>query len=83
MGDGVEPKTPGHLLLGQVRPGHVDHNLPMGFNKPIRRLAFSWGGDNLRVVVDKVFRDRRAEQFSIAIAVKAASEASSGSPKET
>jgi hypothetical protein len=54
----------------------------MGFNKPIGRLALSWGSDNLQVVVDEIFRDRCAEQFSIAIAVKAASEAPGGSPKE-
>ena len=82
MGNGVEPKTPGHLLLGQVRLSHVDHDLPVGFNKPVGRLAFSRGCDNSRVIVDEVFRDRRAEQSSIAIAVKAASEASSRSLKE-
>ncbi len=30
--DGVIPECPGHLLFGEICPGHVDHDFPVGFH---------------------------------------------------
>ena len=33
--DGEEPKIVRHLLIGEIRAGHVNHCLPMTFDKAI------------------------------------------------
>ncbi len=30
--DGVIPECPGHLLFGEICPGHVDNDFPVGFH---------------------------------------------------
>ncbi len=33
--DGIKPESPRHLLFGKIGACHVNHDLPMGFNKTI------------------------------------------------
>ncbi len=35
MSDGKEPKGSWHLLFSEVSMGHMDHDLPMQFNKAV------------------------------------------------
>jgi hypothetical protein len=52
VGNDIESKIVGHLFCGQIPPGHVNHSLPVGLDKPIGRLVFSRGDNNLGVAVN-------------------------------
>ena len=49
MRDGVKPESTRHLLLGEVRTSHMNHDFPVRLHKTIRRLALCWGHDDLGI----------------------------------
>ncbi len=57
MGDGVEQEVARHLFFCEVRPGHVNHYVTMGFNQTIGRLVLGRGSNNFRLVVNQVFQN--------------------------
>jgi hypothetical protein len=81
MENGKEPVTAWHLFVGEIRPGHVDHSLPMILHQTVGRLLLSRSHDNFRIVVNEIFRNSSTKQLSIAIQGKASGKSTSSSTK--
>ena len=61
MRDGIKPESTRHLLLGEIRTSHVNHDFPVRLHETIRRLALRRSCDNLGIIVDEVLADRGAK----------------------
>jgi hypothetical protein len=83
VGNGKDPVTAGHLLLGEIHPGHVDHSLPMRLHRTVGRLMLSRSCNDFRIVVNKIFRNSSTKQLGIAVQVETSDKSTSSSTKET
>ncbi len=81
--DGIKPESPRHLLFGKICTCHVNHDLPMGFNKTIGRLALGGRGNHLGRIVHKIFTDSSAEELRVTAAVETTSQGTSRGTEET
>jgi hypothetical protein len=61
----------------------VDHYFPVRLNESIGRLAFGRSGNNLWLVIDKIFTDGHPKKFRIAITVEAARKRTGGSTEKS
>jgi hypothetical protein len=73
MDNGVVPKSSGHLLLGEIGTGHMDHGFPVAFDESVRGLAASGGVNDIRVMfwLVEIGFDGFAKKFVITIGTKA------------
>jgi hypothetical protein len=46
MFDGIVPRSPRHLFLGEVCVRHTYHDLPVRFHQAVGRLSASQAGDD-------------------------------------
>jgi hypothetical protein len=83
VGNGKDPVTAGHLLLGEIHPGHVDHSLPMRLHRTVGRLMLSRSREDFRILVNEIFRNSSTKQLSIAIRLEASGKIASSSTKKT
>ena len=79
----IEPKSPRHLFFREVSPGHMDHDFPVRFHKAIGRLTASGGGNDVGIIIEKMFPNLCPEEFRIAITPETPSIGTSISPKQT
>jgi hypothetical protein len=82
MGNGKELVTVGHLFLGEIRPGRVDHSLPMRLHQTVGRLLLGRSHDNFRIIINEIFCNNSTKQLSIAIRVEALDKSTSSSTKK-
>ncbi len=81
VGNSKEPVSTGHLFLGEIRPGHVEHCLPVRLHQTIDRLMLSRSCEDFRIVVNEIFCNSSTKQLSIAIRVEASGKSTGSSTK--
>jgi hypothetical protein len=83
VGHRIEPKRPRHLLFHEVSPSHVDHDLPMGFNKTIGRLGTRHSSNDIEVVINQMLFNCHTKKFGIAVTTETSSIRTSVRPEKT
>ncbi len=73
----IKPESSRHLLFGKIGTCHVNHDLPMGFNKTIGRLMLGGCGNHLRRIVDKIVTDGLSKELRVTVAVETTSQGTS------
>ena len=53
----IKPESLTHLLFGKIGVCHVNHDLPMGFNKTIEMLTLGGRDNHLQRIVGKIVTD--------------------------
>ena len=72
--DGMKPESLRHLFFGKIGTCHVNHDLPMGFNKTIGRLTLGGRGNHLGRIVDEIVTDSLSEELRVTVAVETTSQ---------
>ncbi len=70
MFDGIVPKGPRHLFLGEVCVRHMYHDLPVRFHQAISRLLASRAGDDRGAFKMQKQPNVIAKEFLVAITLK-------------
>ncbi len=81
--DGIKPESLRHLLFGKIGTCHVNHDLPMGFNKTIGRLTLGRRGNHLQRIVNKIVTDSPSEELRVTVAEEITSQGTSCGTEET
>jgi hypothetical protein len=81
--DDINPESLRHLLFGKIGACHVNHDLPMGFNKTIGRLTLGRRGNHLRRIVGKIVTDCQSEELTVTVVVESTSQGTSCGTEET
>ena len=81
--NGIKPESSRHLLFGKIGACHVNHDLPMGFNKTIGRLTLGGRGNHLQKIVDEIVTDSPSEELRVTVAVETTSQGISCGMEET
>ena len=81
--NGIKPESLRHLLFGKIGACHVNHDLPMGFNKTIRQLVLGGRSNHLGRIVNELFTDSPSEELRVTVAVETTSQGTSRGKEET
>ena len=79
----IKPESSRHLLFGKIGTCHVNHDLPMGFNKTIGRLTLGERGYHFQRIVDEIVTDGPSEELRVTVAVETTSQGTSRGTEET
>jgi hypothetical protein len=71
--DSIKPESSRHLLFGKIGACHVNHDVPMGFNKTIGGLTLGGHGNHLRRIVDKIVTDGPSKELRVTVTVETTS----------
>ena len=83
VGHRIEPKHPRHLLFREVSLSHVDHDLPMRFNKTVGRLATRRSSNDIGVVINQMLLNCHTKKIGIAVTTETSSKRTSVLPEKT
>ena len=81
--DGIKPESPRHLLFGKLGTCHVNHDVPMGFNKTIGGLTLGGHGNHLQRIVDEIVTDGPSKELRVTVTVETTSQGTSCGREET
>ena len=76
-------KAQGICFFGKIGACHLNHDLPMGFNKTIGRLFLGRRGNHLQRIVDKIVTDSPSEELRVTVTVETTSQGTSRGTEET
>ena len=71
------------MLFGKIGACHVNHDLPMGFNKTIGRLTLGERGNHLQRIVNEIVTDSPSKELRVTVAAETTSQGTSCGTEET